>query len=137
MPLTQQQKKDRNITNLETYAMASEEVIDAKLKTLETQIEDRIHALFAKFSLGRPPSPRRSQQGESSNHKEDFQEKGGPMTDPHYPRMRVDFPRWEEGDPIGWISCAERYFRYHKTLDTSMVDIAAIHLEGNTIQLFD
>ena len=59
------------------------------------------------------------------------------MTNPNYPCMRVDFPRWEEGDPIGWISRAERYFRYHKTADVSMVKIAAIHLEGDAIQWFD
>ena len=59
------------------------------------------------------------------------------MTDPYYPRMRVDFPKWEEGDPIGWISHVERYFRYHKTTDTSMVEIMAIHLEGDVIQWFD
>ena len=64
---------------------------------------------------------------------EDFQERGGSMTDLNYSRMRVDFPRWEEGDPIGWISRVERYFRYHKTVDASMVKIAAIHLEGDAI----
>ena len=58
------------------------------------------------------------------------------MIDPNYPRMRVDFPRWEEGDPIGWISRAERYFRYHKTADASMIEIAAIHLDGDAIQWF-
>ena len=56
------------------------------------------------------------------------------MTDPNYPCMRVDFPRWEEGDPIGWISHAERYFRYHKTADGSMVKITTIHLEGNAVE---
>ena len=39
----------------------------------------------------------------------------------------------EEEDPIGWISRAERYFRYHKTADASMVEIVAIHLEGDAI----
>ena len=56
------------------------------------------------------------------------------MTDPNYPCMRVDFPRWEEGDPIGWISRVERYFQYHKTADATMVKITAIHLEGDAIQ---
>ncbi|RZR82692.1 hypothetical protein BHM03_00009169 [Ensete ventricosum] len=137
MPLTQQQKKDRNIIDLETYAMASEEAIDAKLEAFEMRIEDIIRTLFVEFSLGRPPSPRRSQQGVSLDRKEEFQERGGPMNDPQYPCMRVNFPRWEEGDPIDWISCTERYFRYHKTPDASMVDIATIHLEGDAIQWFD
>ncbi|RRT42630.1 hypothetical protein B296_00051303 [Ensete ventricosum] len=42
--------------------------------------------------------------------------------------MRVDFPRWE-GDPIGWISSVECYFRFHRTTDASMVEIAAIPLK--------
>ncbi|RZR84294.1 hypothetical protein BHM03_00011079 [Ensete ventricosum] len=134
MPLTRQQKRDLNITNLETYAMVSEEAIDAKLEALETRMEDRIHAIFAELSLRRPSSSRRSQHEESSDYKEDFQERGGPMIDSHYPRMRVDFPRWEEGDLIGCISRTEHYFRYHKTTDASMVDIATIHLEGDGIQ---
>ena len=58
------------------------------------------------------------------------------MIEPNYACMRVDFPRWEEGDPIGWISRTERYFQYHKTADASMVKFAAIHLEGDAIQWF-
>ena len=59
------------------------------------------------------------------------------MTDPNYSCMRVDFPKWKEGDPIGWISHAERYFQYYKTTDASMVEIAAIHLKGDAIQWLD
>ncbi|RWV94354.1 hypothetical protein GW17_00043114 [Ensete ventricosum] len=50
--------------------------------------------------------------------------------------MKVDFPRWEEGDSIGWISRAERYFRFYRTADSTRVEITAIHLEGNAIQYF-
>ena len=122
--------------------MASREAINAKFEAFEAQMEDKIRMLFTELRLGRPPSPKKSHQGESSNQshqarRDDFQERGGFMTNFNYPRMRVDFPRWEEGDPIGWISRAERYFRYHKTADASMVEIAAIHLEGDTIQWFD
>ena len=102
-------------------------------------MEDKIRTLFTELRLGRPLSPKKSHQGESSNQshqarRDDFQERRGSMTDLNYPRMRVDFPRWEEGDPIGWISRAERYFRYHKTVDASMVEIAVIHLEEDAIQ---
>ncbi|RWW83957.1 hypothetical protein BHE74_00007486 [Ensete ventricosum] len=128
-----QEKKNLNITDLES-TMASKELIDAKLEAFETHMKDKLRALFAKFSFGRRSSPRRSQQDESYNRREDSQEKGGPMTDPPYPRMRVDFPRWEEACPIGWISRVEYYFRYHKTSDTSIVDITAIQIEGDAIQ---
>ncbi|RWW18879.1 hypothetical protein GW17_00017105, partial [Ensete ventricosum] len=101
------------------------------------RMEDKLRALLAEFSLGRPPGPRRYQQEESSDRRENPSERGEPTMDPPYPRMRVDFPRWEDEDPIGWISRAERYFCYHKTSDASMVDITDIHLEGDAIQWYD
>ncbi|RWW86190.1 hypothetical protein BHE74_00005040 [Ensete ventricosum] len=58
------------------------------------------------------------------------------MTDSPYPCMRMDFPRWEDGDLTGWLSCVH-YFYYHWTPEASMVDIAAIHLEGDTIQWYN
>ncbi|RWW01275.1 hypothetical protein GW17_00035697 [Ensete ventricosum] len=65
----------------------------------------------------------RSQQGGSSDHKENPPEKEEQVTFSVYPRMRVDFPQWEDGDLTGWFSCAKRYFRYHQTPEASMVDI--------------
>ena len=122
--------------------MASKEAINAKFEALEARMEDKIRTLFAELRLGRPLSPKKSYQGESfaKSHqaqRDDFQGRVGSMTNPNYPCMRVDFSRWEEGDPIGWISRAERYFRYHKTADASMVEITAIHLEGDAIQWFN
>ncbi|RWW55396.1 hypothetical protein BHE74_00037972 [Ensete ventricosum] len=135
MPLTRQQK-DLNITDLESSAMTSEELIDEMLEAFKTRKEDKF-GLLAEFNLGRPSSPRRSQHGESSDRKQNASKRGEHATDSLYPRMRIDFPRWEDGHPTGWISHAERYFRYHRTLDTSMVDIAAIHLEGDAIKWYD
>ena len=105
-------------------------------------MEDKIRMLFIELRLCRLLSPKKSYHGESftQSHqarRNEFQGRGGSMIDPNYPCIRVDFPRWEEGDPISWISRAERYFWYHKTADASMVKITAIHLEGNAIQWFD
>ena len=93
-------------------------------------MEDKIQTLFTELRLGRPLSPKKSYHRESfaQSHqvrRDEFQGRGGSMTEPNYPCMRVDFPRWEEGDPIGWISRAERYFRYHKIADASMVKITS------------
>jgi len=100
--------------------MVSKEAINAKFEALEARMEDKIRMLFTEPRLGRPLSLKKSHQGES-------------FANPNYPCMRVDFPRWEEGDPIGWISRVERYFRYHKNADASMVKIAAIHLKWDSI----
>ncbi|RZS11121.1 hypothetical protein BHM03_00042443, partial [Ensete ventricosum] len=60
-------------------------------------------------------------------------EKEGQPSNMLQPRMRVDFPRWEEGDLAGWISRIERYFCYYRTLDNAMVEISVIHLKGDAI----
>ena len=65
MPLTHQQNKDRDISNLYAYAMASQDPIDVKFEALESWIEsrlescleDKLHALFAEFRIGQPSSP--------------------------------------------------------------------------------
>ncbi|RWW56165.1 hypothetical protein BHE74_00037146 [Ensete ventricosum] len=114
--------------------MALDDAINAKLEAIEARIEDKLRALFKEFRSGRSRSPKRSQLEESSNHKENPAEKGDQALDPLCPRTRVDFPRWEDGDPIGWISLAEWYFLYHKTQDAFLVDIAVIYLEGDAIQ---
>ncbi|RZR80798.1 hypothetical protein BHM03_00006887 [Ensete ventricosum] len=114
--------------------MASQDPIDAKFEVLESRLEswlesrleDKLRALFAKFKIGQPPNPTKSQQGESS---EKPPEREGCHSDICQPRMRVDFPRWE-GDPAGWISRAECYFRYYRTSDDAMVEIARLNQDA-------
>ncbi|RWW58627.1 hypothetical protein BHE74_00034483 [Ensete ventricosum] len=137
MPLTRQQKKNLNITDLQSYAMASDDAIDARLEAFEARMKDILRTLLEEFKLGRLESPKRSPRGENSYHKENQSGKGDQAQDFAYSRMRVDFPRWEDEDLTGWISRAEWYFRFHKTLYASMVDIAAIYLEGDAIQWYD
>ncbi|RWW50789.1 hypothetical protein BHE74_00042917 [Ensete ventricosum] len=117
--------------------MASVDLIGTKLEAIKTRREDKLCTLFAEFRLARSPSPRRSQRGESSDRKENPPEKEEQATDSSYPRIKVDFPRCEDGDSTGWISPAECYFRYHRTSEASMVDIVAIHLEGDAIQWYN
>ncbi|RWW26386.1 hypothetical protein BHE74_00002251 [Ensete ventricosum] len=94
-------------TDLEAYTMTSEETINAKFEAFESRMEEKIQSLFAEFSMGRPPSPKKSQQGETSYQRDDPQEHGHIIFNPNTSCMKVDFPRWEEGDPIRWIAHAE------------------------------
>ncbi|RZR77477.1 hypothetical protein BHM03_00002589 [Ensete ventricosum] len=134
MPLTRQQKKDLNITDLEVYTMASEEAISAKLETFENRLEEKMRSLFAQFSIGRPSSPRKSQHEKTSDRRDDPQEHDHIISDLNNPHMKVDFPRWKEEDPIGWISCVECYFWFYRTAEATQVEIATIHLKGDVIQ---
>ena len=52
MPLTRQQKRDLNITDLVAYTIASEEVINAKFEAFEARMEDKIRTLFTELRLG-------------------------------------------------------------------------------------
>ncbi|RWV91072.1 hypothetical protein GW17_00046672 [Ensete ventricosum] len=120
MPLTQQQKKDLNIIDLEAYTMASEEAINAKFEAFESRME-KMGSIFVEFSIGRPSSPRKSNHGETLDRQDDPQEYGHITSDPNNPCVKVYFPRWEEGDPIGWTSRAERYFRFYRTVNATWV----------------
>ncbi|RWW63613.1 hypothetical protein BHE74_00029199 [Ensete ventricosum] len=130
-------KKDLNITDLEAYTMALEEAIDAKFEAFESCMEEKMQSLFAEFSIGRPSSPRKSHHGETSDWRDDPQEHGHITSNPNNPCMTVDFLRWEEGDPIGWISCVEHYVRFYQTVDATWVEITTIHLEGDAIKWFN
>ncbi|RRT66743.1 hypothetical protein B296_00007378 [Ensete ventricosum] len=65
---------------------------------------------------------------------DDPQEHGHITSNLNNPCMKVDFPRWKEGNPIGWISRVERDFRFYRTADATRVEITAIHLKGDVIQ---
>ncbi|RRT64013.1 hypothetical protein B296_00021606 [Ensete ventricosum] len=111
---------------MESYAMALVDMIGAKLEGFKSRMEDKLRALFIEFRIGRSPCLAKSQQGESSERPPETDEQA---TDSTQPYMRMDFPRWEEGDPTGWLSRTECYFRYHQTPKTSMVNIAANLIE--------
>ncbi|RRT58939.1 hypothetical protein BHE74_00051341 [Ensete ventricosum] len=72
--------------------MALEDHINTKLETFKTRMKDRLRTLLTEFGLGRSPSPRRSQRGESFDRKENPLEKEDTTTYSPYPRTRVDFP---------------------------------------------
>ena len=48
--------------------------------------------------------------------------------------MKVEFPRWEDGDPTYCISKAENFFCFHKTQEDSKVEMASIQLDVDAIQ---
>ncbi|XP_038687486.1 uncharacterized protein LOC119986865 [Tripterygium wilfordii] len=52
------------------------------------------------------------------------------------PHTKMEFPKYDGGDPRGWILKAEKYFRYYQTPEDLKVDIAAMYLEGDALDLF-
>ncbi|RWV98545.1 hypothetical protein BHE74_00033422 [Ensete ventricosum] len=99
--------------------------------------KEKMRSLFVEFSIGQPSSPRKSQHGENSDRRYDPQEHGHIIPDQNNPCMKVEFPRWEEGDPIEWILHMEHYIWFYRTADGTRVEIVAFHLEGDAIQWFN
>nr|GEV58696.1 retrotransposon protein, putative, unclassified [Tanacetum cinerariifolium] len=48
----------------------------------------------------------------------------------------MEFPRFDRGDPRGWILKAKKYFRYYETPDELKVDVVAMYLDGDALNLF-
>ncbi|RRT50448.1 hypothetical protein B296_00033331 [Ensete ventricosum] len=52
---------DLNIIDLEAYTLASEEAINVKFEAFESHMEEKMRSLFAKFSMDKPSSLKKSQ----------------------------------------------------------------------------
>jgi hypothetical protein len=134
MPYTRNQKRVLGIFDLTTYSMATGSTSLGKEQTSgETQFDSgflkRLKELITQIiqeerSAG-PSPPRTTPTAHHHNQNHSL------------PRMKLDFPKWDEDDPSGWVSRVELFFHFHGTSEASRVDIASIHLEGETVQWYD
>jgi hypothetical protein len=51
--------------------------------------------------------------------------------------MKLEFPHWDDRDPLRLVSRAEQLFQYHRTLTDLKVEITSISFDGYVIQWFD
>ncbi|RRT49201.1 hypothetical protein B296_00031599 [Ensete ventricosum] len=78
--------------------MTTDGSTEARFEASEAQIEKRLQELFSEFKRSLLDSPNKSQHGKSSNLNGSRSEKYVQGQDAGYPHMRVEFPRWEDGD---------------------------------------
>jgi hypothetical protein len=52
----------------------------------------------------------------------------------HTRALHLDFPRYDGGDPSGWLYRAEQFFEYHQTQPAHQIRIASFHLEEEALQ---
>lgn len=52
------------------------------------------------------------------------------------PYAKIEFPRFSGGDPRGWVLKAEKFFRYYAVPEEEKVEVAAMYLEGDALDLF-
>ena len=47
--------------------------------------------------------------------------------------IRIDVPRFEEGDPQGWIFKVQQYFGFHNASDEQCLQIAPLYFDGKAL----
>ncbi|XP_028222321.1 uncharacterized protein LOC114403496 [Glycine soja] len=96
-------------------AEPSNDRIEAALIRLTSRIEDLLQHVTTTAS---PPFPPRS-----------------PIP-VHSHRMKLDVPRFDGADPLGWIFKITQFFEYHGTPDHDRITIAAFYMEGRALAWF-
>jgi len=51
-------------------------------------------------------------------------------------RMKLDVPRFNGIDPLGWIFKINQFFEYHGTLEHDHLTIASFYIEGRALAWF-
>nr|GEU36772.1 putative ribonuclease H-like domain-containing protein [Tanacetum cinerariifolium] len=101
-------------------------VIAAKLEAtefLKEDIADLKHQAATKQRSGGGCSRYEEVESSHSNHN-------------RRPFHKIEFPVFSGGDLRGWRLKAKKYFRFYNTLDEEKVDVAAMHLEGDALDLY-
>jgi hypothetical protein len=47
--------------------------------------------------------------------------------------VRINFPKFDGSDPVGWIYKANKFFYFHRNPYNEMLMLAYIHMEGKAI----
>ncbi|GKF14089.1 transposon ty3-I gag-pol polyprotein, partial [Tanacetum coccineum] len=50
--------------------------------------------------------------------------------------VKLDFPRFDDSDPLNWLFRADQFFTYYETSDIQRLTIASVHFEGSVIPWF-
>ena len=51
-------------------------------------------------------------------------------------RIKLDVPRFDGTDPLGWIFKITQFFEYHGTPDTERLTVASFYMEGRALSWF-
>ena len=50
-----------------------------------------------------------------------------------YQSLKLDVPRFDGTDPVGWIFKITQFFSYHRTPEAQRITIASFYLDGPTL----
>ncbi|PNX96883.1 retrotransposon protein, partial [Trifolium pratense] len=52
---------------------------------------------------------------------------------PHLPRMKLDVPKFDGSDAMGWIFKISQFFDYHQTPEEERLTVASLYMEGQAL----
>lgn len=122
------------MSDLETgLGMVQDEVatINENIRSLELSFRQTLAEAISGLQEGGSNAPRASRRTDETQHQGSFQrENANPLGQIMAHRhVKLQFPKFNEGDPIAWISKAKQYFAYQNIPPDHRVSFASYHLE--------
>ena len=50
--------------------------------------------------------------------------------------MQIDVPRFEDGDPKGWMYKIKQYFDFHNAIEEQRLQIAPLYFDGKALSWY-
>ena len=50
--------------------------------------------------------------------------------------MQIDVPRFEDGDPQGWMYKIKQYFDFHNAIEELRLQIAPLYFDGKALSWY-
>lgn len=110
--------------------------INDKLRGMEQMFQDsmgQMREMVSSIREGESSGSRRSRQNETPNPVAQHEEAVNPFAaQPRVPprHIKLEFPKFQSGDPSEWMSKAKQYFSYHDMPMNQRVSFASYHLSA-------
>ncbi|KAH0632952.1 hypothetical protein KY284_035738 [Solanum tuberosum] len=135
---TRSSTSQENTPNLESLSKQLS-VIASKLNTIDLLAAEVATLKAQNGCTQEGETTHRTRNGGKSIWREEQEDINRPMwtkNPSRRPHTMMEFPRFEGGDPRGWILKAEKYFCYYQTQEKQKFGIIAMYPEVDTLDLF-
>ncbi|KAH0737643.1 hypothetical protein KY290_036348 [Solanum tuberosum] len=135
---TRSSTSQENTPNLESLSKQLS-VIASKLNTIDLLAAEVATLKAQNGCTQEGETTHRTRNGGKSIWREEQEDINRPMwtkNPSRRPHTMMEFPRFEGGDPRGWILKAEKYFCYYQTQEKQKFGITAMYPEVDTLDLF-
>jgi len=116
-----------------TRSKANSDRLEEAISKLTLSLNDTLHHLTHKIdelivNLQKPETPSNSPSSSSTT--------SPPVTSSSPHRMKLEVPRFDGADPLGWIFKINPFFEYHATPEHERLTIASFFMDGRALAWF-